>query len=320
MTMPAPLRLVLALATLTTFWLALFVSNASNPAPVTELAASSEPSGVAGAAPGKSAAAAETEAAVMDGLLVASREAFSSERWNDALEPTKAIVERFPGQHVYIARLAEVYNKLERPQDEADTWELFMDRAPLPAEACPAIGNAYRRIGKYDKALSAFERCFQSDTKNAELAFFVGLANEWLTRFTVSQEYYERAIAIATTHYDSEVGLARLRLHRNQLAEALSRAEAVLKKSPTHVDALLVAGLAEQRAGHRGEARVHLERAASLSDDYFDVHLALGVLDYSESRFGAARKRFELANKLDPRRNEEVRVWLERTSGVKATS
>jgi tetratricopeptide (TPR) repeat protein len=315
--MPAPLRLLLALATLTTFWLALFVSTAVNSAPVTAAASSSTASP---AEDGPTAADAEADAALIDDLLVDSREAFSSGRWQEALEPTRAIVARFPGQHVYLARLAEIYNKLERPQDEAATWELFLDRAPLPAEACPAVGNAYRRIGKYDLALNAFERCFQADTKNAELAFFVGLANEWLTRFGPAEEYYGRAIAIATSHFDSEVGLARLRLHRNQLAEALSRAQAVLKRSPKHVDALLVAGLAEQRAGHAGEARVHLERAANLTDDYFDVHLALGVLDFSEARLADARKRFEIANKLDPKRNEEVRVWLERTAGVKAAS
>lgn len=318
--MPALLRLALAVTTLTVFWLALFVSKAANaPADTAPVAAAAAPVGAAGA-PAATAAETEADAARIDGLLVESREAFGSGRWQDALEPTKAIAERFPGQHVYLARLAEIYNKLERPADEAATWELFMDRAPLPAEACPAVGNAYRRIGKYDLALSAFERCFQSDNKNAELAFFVGLGNEWLTRFGPAEEFYQRAITIATTHFDSEVGLARLRLHRNQLAEALTRASAVLKKSPKHVDALLVAGLAEQRAGHRAEARVHLERAAALSEDYFDVHLALGVLDYSESRFPAARRRFEIASKLDPKRNEEVRVWLERTATVKATS
>lgn len=317
--MPAILRLALALTTLTVFWLALFVSDAANTPPPAPVTATAAPAGSTGA-PAATAAESEADAARIDGLLVESRDAFASGRWQDALEPTKAIAARFPGQHVYLARLAEIYNKLERPADEAATWELFMDRAPLPAEACPAVGNAYRRIGKYDLALSAFDRCFQADTKNAELAFFVGLGNEWLTRFGPAEEYYQRAITIATTHFDSEVGLARLRLHRNQLAEALARASAVLKKSPKHVDALLVAGLAEQRAGHRAEARVHLERAAALSEDYFDVHLALGVLDYSESRFPAARRRFEIANKLDPKRNEEVRVWLERTATVKATS
>jgi tetratricopeptide (TPR) repeat protein len=318
--MPAILRLTLAVTTLAVFWLALFVSNAGNTSPAAApVTATADPAGAAGT-PDATAAETEADAARIDSLLVESRDAFASGRWQDALEPTKAIAARFPGQHVYLARLAEIYNKLERPADEAATWELFMDRAPLPAEACPAVGNAYRRIGKYDLALKAFERCFDADRKNAELAFFVGLGNEWLTRFGAAEEFYQRAISIATTHFDSEVGLARLRLHRNQLAEALTRASAVLKKSPKHVDALLVAGLAEQRAGHRAEARVHLERAATLSKDYFDVHLALGVLDYSESRFPEARRRFEIANTLDPKRTDEVRVWLERTAKVKATS
>jgi tetratricopeptide (TPR) repeat protein len=316
--MPALLRLTLAVVTLTTFWLALFVSDVVNSAPVAEVAVAT--ADVSTTSESTSLAAAEADAALIDGLLVESREAFSGGRWQEALEPTRAIVARFPGQPVYLSRLAEIYNKLERPSDEAATWELFLDRAPLPAEACPAIGYAYRRIGKHDLALSAFERCFQSDTTNPELAFFVGLGNEWLTRFSPAEEYYDRAIAIATSHLDSEVGLARLRLHRNQLAEALSRARTVLTKSPKHVDALLVAGLAEQRAGHRAEARIHLERAAALSDDYFDVHLALGVLDYSESRFAEARQRFELANQLDPKRSDEVRVWLERTAAVRVAS
>ena len=319
--MPPVLRFALAVATLATFWFGLFVSNAVNTGPVVTAAADTSTGALdapAGATDGATTDA-DADAAAIDGLLVASREAFVSERWQDALEPTKAVVERFPSQHVYLVRLAEIYNKLERPGDEAATWELFMDRAPLPTDACPKVGNAYRRIGQYDKALNAFERCFQADTTSAELAFFVGLGNEWLTRVDPAQEYYERAITIATTHYDSEVGLARLRLHRNQLADALTRAVAVLKHVPTHVDALLVAGLAEQRAGHRREARTYLEKAATLSEDYFDVHLALGVLDYSESHYPEARARFELASKLDPKRTEEVRPWLERTSGVKAS-
>ncbi len=321
--MTPALRLGLALATLVTFWLGLFVSNAANmgaAAAPASLVATSNGGNASADAPAEPAVDAEADAAAIDGLLVASREAFTTERWQDALEPTKAIVARFPGQHVYLARLAEIYNKLARPKDEAAAWELFMDRAPLPAEACPAVGNAYRRIGQYDKALNAFERCYAADTKNAELAFFVGLGNEWLVKFDAAQTYYERAIHMATTHYDSEVGLARLQLHRNKLPDALKRATAVLRRAPTHADALLVAGLAEQRAGHRREARLHLEKAATLAKDYFDVHLALGVLDYTESRYVEARKRFELASTLDPKRHEEVRLWLERTSGKRATS
>lgn len=305
--MSPSLRLAFAVSTLTVFWYGLFVSTAINGRPSdASPATTAVPSGRTGA----------TDAAALDALLVASREAFTAGQWEDALPPTKTLVERFPGQPMYVARLAEIYNKLEQTANEAAAWEIFMERAPLPSEACPRIGYAYRRLGKDDLALGAFERCFASDTKSAELAFFVGLANEWLGKFTPAQEYYERAIAIATVHYDSEVGLARLRLHRNQLAEALTRVTKVLRKVPEHVDGLLVAGLAEQRAGKRKEARAHLEKAVTLSEDYFDVQLALGVLDYSESRFAEARKRFEAANALDARRREEVSPWLERTAGV----
>lgn len=301
-------RLALAAATLTTFWYGLFVSTSVNTGTTdVPAAASTRATADRGGA---------TDAATLDALLVASREAFTAGQWQDAVAPTKTLVERFPGQPMYVSRLAEIYNKLGQTANEAAAWELFMERAPLPSEACPFIGYAYRRLGKDELALGAFERCFASDTKSAELAFFVGLANEWLGRFAPAQDHYERAIAIATVHYDSEVGLARLRLHRNQLADALDRAMKVLRKVPEHVDGLLVAGLAQQRAGKRKEARAHLEKAVSLSKDYFDVQLALGVLDYSESRFPEARKRFEAAHALDARRREEVRPWLERTAGV----
>jgi tetratricopeptide (TPR) repeat protein len=195
-----------------------------------------------------------------------------------------------------------------------------MERAPLPAEACPAIGQAYRRLGQIDKALDAFQRCYDADRKNAELAFFVGLGHEWLGKDEPAETFYKRALEIATDHQDSAVGLGRLRLHRNQYGEALTLAETVLAKAPSHVDALLVAGLAEQRAGHRQAARRHLEKAVALSHDYFDIHLALGILDYSESRVDAARRHFETAQKLDAGRRDELRPWLERTATAARTT
>jgi tetratricopeptide (TPR) repeat protein len=324
--MPALARLLLALGTLAGGWYTLYASPAfSGGAAPSD--ATTVPVVVAGvpAAEATAAVPAGRGAAVvpgdgeLDALLVRSRDAFAAGQWAESLEPTRQLVARFPGQHVYLARLAETYRKLGRPADEAATWETFMDRSPLPADACPFIGHAYRKLGKYDQALNAFERCYESDPRNAELAFFVGLGHEWASHFDTAEEWYERAVGIAPPHYDSEVGLARLQLHRSRLTQALRQARDVLEHVPSHVDAALVAGLAEQRAGHRAQARTYLETAAKLSADYFDVQLALGVLDYSESRYQDARGRFEIAARLDASRRDEVQPWLERTASVKVS-
>jgi tetratricopeptide (TPR) repeat protein len=324
--MPALARLLLALATLAGSWYALFVSPmlSGGGEPVAVLATStaadtSKSSRGSAADVAATAGAGVASDGLLDALLVRSREAFAAGQWAKALEPTRQLVDRFPGQHVYLARQAEIYRELGRPADEAATWELFMDQSPQPADACPFIGHAYRKLGKYDEALKAFERCYAADPGNAELVFFVALGNEWSARLDTAQEWYERAIAIAPPHYDSEVGLARLSLHRSRLDLALDHAVAVLREMPTHVDAALVAGLAEQRAGHLAEARLYLEKAVTLSENYFDVQLALGVLDYSESRHEEARRRFEIAWRLDASRRDEVQPWLDRLASVKVT-
>ncbi len=245
---------------------------------------------------------------------VSSLRAVEAENWDDALFLTLALIDRYPARPAYLARLAQVYNRMHRPVDEVATWERFMKDAPRPSQACPMIGKAYRGLGQYEHAIDAFTRCLTADPTNASLVYFVGLAHEWAGQFGPARQYYARAIAMAPPGYESRVSMARVDLHQNALAAARDGAVAVLKDVPTHVEAALVAGLAAQRAGHRPEARRHLELAATLSPDYFDVRLALGILDYSESRLPEARRHFEAAFLSDPGRRADVQPWLDRTS------
>ena len=101
--------------------------------------------------------------------IVASREAFSNARWEEALAPTLALVERFPSQQVYSDRLARIYYGLGRPADEAAAWEQFVEVSPTPEDACPAMGHAYLRAGDHQASVRAFERCKDFDPMNGEL-------------------------------------------------------------------------------------------------------------------------------------------------------
>ncbi len=247
----------------------------------------------------------------------ASRRAMSIEAWDDALSLTLDLMSRYGEQPDYLARLAAVYNRMHRPTDETATWERFMAVSPHPDRACPMIGRAYRGLGQYEQAIEAFLRCLAADPANVTLVYYTGLGYEWAGELPAARQYYTRAVAMAPPGHDYRVSLARLDLHQGRLTEARDRAAAVLAQVPTHTEGALVAGLAEQRAGHKAGARKYLELAAQLAPEYFDVRLALGILDYSESHVSAARAHFEAAFLSDPARRAEVQPWLDRTIAPK---
>ena len=237
-----------------------------------------------------------------------------AEQWEDALAHTLALVQRFGERPAYLARLATLYNRLHRPVDEVAQWERFMAVSPRPAQACPALGKAYRGLGQYEEAISAFTRCLASDPASALLVYYLGLGYEWAGDFGQARQAYSRAATLAPPGHEPRVALARVNLHENALTAARDGAASVLAQVPTHVEAALVAGLAEQRAGRRVEARRYLELAARLSPEYFDVRLALGILEFSEDHVPAARAHFEAAFLADPGRRADVQPWLDRTA------
>ncbi len=243
--------------------------------------------------------------------------AIDAEDWDHALATTLALVEHHGAKPDYLASLAGIYNRLHRATDETATWEHFMTVSLHPDRACPMVGRAYRGLGQYDHAIAAFTRCLAADPANVKLVHFLGLGYEWAGQLPAARAHYTRAIAMAPPGYDYRVSMARLDLHEGALASARDRAAAVLAQVPTHIEGALVAGLAEQRADHRPEARRYLELAASLAPEYFDVRLALGILDYTESRLPQARGHFEAAFLADPARRTELQTWLDRTAGPK---
>jgi tetratricopeptide (TPR) repeat protein len=243
----------------------------------------------------------------------ASRRAVVSEAWDAALTQTLDLVALYGERPDYLARLAAIYHRMHRPSDETAAWERFMAVSPHPDRACPMVGRAYRGLGQYEDAIAAFLRCLAAEPGNVQLVYYTGLGYEWAGQLPAARQYYTRAAAMAPPGHDYRVSLARLDLHQGRLDEARNRAAAVLAQVPTHTEGALVAGLAEQRAGHNAAARKYLELAAQLSPEYFDVRLALGILDYAESRVGAARRHFEAAFLSDPARRAEVQPWLDRT-------
>jgi tetratricopeptide (TPR) repeat protein len=252
-----------------------------------------------------------------DSLLVASRQHYAAGAYREALPPTEALVARFPAQHVYLERLAFIYQRLGRYRDEAAAWQRFMERSPTPWEACPAIGRAHAAAGDDRAAFAAYEACWAVASWDADAAFFLALAYERQGDAAQALDYYTRSLTIDPAHADSQLGLARLELHAGRLDAARHRAQGVIARVPTHADAHLIVAQAAQRSGDAGAARQHFERTLAIEEKYFDAHVGLGLIELASNNAPAARQHFERAAVLDPRRAGEVANWLDRAEVVR---
>jgi tetratricopeptide (TPR) repeat protein len=252
----------------------------------------------------------------VDGLLVASRERYYAGDDGAALAPTEALVARFPGQHVYLERLAFIYQHLGRHREEAATWQRFMERSPTPWDACPALARAHSAAGDEAAALAAYGSCWTVAPWDADAAFFLGLAHERRGESPQALDMYRRSLAIDPAHSDAELGLARLELHAGRFDAARDLAQGVIARVPVHADAHLIVAQAAQRSGDVATARQHFEGTLAIEEKYFDAHVGLGLVELSVGNRRAARRHFERAAALDPRRVGELSTWLERTEGA----
>jgi tetratricopeptide (TPR) repeat protein len=210
-------------------------------------------------------------------------------KFEQALEPALQLTAAEPGNHAYLRNLAQIYNGLGRFADEARTWELFEESAPVPIEACPQIGIAYLKQARVEEALRALEHCYQLDKENADSIFYLALTWERKGDSQRAAELYQKGLAVAPDYVDLQVGLARTDLHLGKSKEARQAAEQVLAREPSNVDALLVAGLASWHAGDRQTARDYLEKGSRLAPADADFSTALASITKETAPRGAGQ-------------------------------
>ncbi len=203
-------------------------------------------------------------------------------RFEDARPLAQSMVKEFPNNPIYLRRLAEIQGELGNSREEAEAWEGFMKVSPSPAEAFPALGNAYRRMGRIDRCIEAFQRAVALEPRNSELLFYLGRAYEYGHAYAKALETYKRACSLNPGDPDATAGWARMEVFIGDPAAAARRVEQLLARNPNDVDGLLVHGMALRQQGQYGRAKVSLEKGLKLSPGYGDFMLVLGGIAESE--------------------------------------
>lgn len=250
-------------------------------------------------------------------LLESSQELLRQGQTEKALQLLSQLRTAYPQNHIYIQQTADIYHQLGFFKEEAAAWEDFMRVSPLPVEGCPQIGIAYQRSGQVEQAISAFQRCVETDSKNLDFAYELGYAYELSRQFDKAAGIYQGAISQDDKYLDLRVGLARVRMHQLNHSKALEIAAEVLKESPSNVDATLVMGLSLWHQGKLSQARQYLEKGISMSSQFTEFYVALGKISEQENQMGKAKEAYTQALRLEPNNHEIAQRLLALQEGVR---
>jgi tetratricopeptide (TPR) repeat protein len=232
-------------------------------------------------------------AAEVDGLI-------RTERLVDAIPGLETLLARNGSNDYYLLLLARAYGAAKRPSDAVPLWQRFMDRSPVPLEACPEFPRQYEALGRRDDAIAAFERCLALEPANTDNGLNLALAYERAERTEEALKLY-RDFAASVPHYlDFTIGAARLELRTGEVDAAHARITRVVDAHPEHSDAWLVLGMARELKKDLSGAAEALERGAGLAPADLDFYLILGRVAEQRGRLDEAKRWYTELVTRDP--------------------
>ena len=153
--------------------------------------------------------------------------------------------------------------------------------APASAPASNAnVEKAMSALQSQDfaGAKTILEQARKDDPKDAQAAFYLGVANEGLGDKAGAKEAYKAATSLDPKLPDPAVNLSQLLLDDNDAAGALAVIDGALKTLPKHPDLLLNRAVALEALGKKDEALSAYATAASVRPKDMVLHAAYGQL------------------------------------------
>jgi Tfp pilus assembly protein PilF len=148
-------------------------------------------------------------------------------------------------------------------------------------------------------AKSILEQARKDDPKDAQAAFYLGVANEGLGDKAGAKEAYRAAVGLDPKLPDPAVNLSQLLLDENDAQGALGVVDASLKALPKHPDLLLNRAVALEALGKKDEALAAYGTAAGARPKDAVLHAAYGQLLSEAGKEKEALAELKLAAQSD---------------------
>ncbi len=232
---------------------------------------------------GLSVEAASTLAAEVDALV-------RQDRLADAIPGLELLLAQNESNDYNLLLLARAYGVAKRPAEAVTVWQRFMERSPVPLEACPEFPRQYEALSRRDDALAAFERCLALEPANTDNALSLAVAYERAVRTEDALKLYRTFAESVPDYLDFTIGAARLELRTGAVDAAHARIRTLVDRHPDNSDALLVLGMARELKDDFAGAAEALERGSRLAPADLDFYQILGRVAERRGRLDEARR------------------------------
>lgn len=194
--------------------------------------------------------------------------------------------------------LAKTYlNQLRHP-------EVVKAKTPPWADHVYKEAERLEKEGKFNEALTLYDKLAQAFPDNADYMFKVGRMFVRLQKPDLAIEAYNRVLKLNPKYEDARSGLGYIYLFKNDLKTSRELFEITLKHAPKHAEAM--AGLAriEMLEDDPEEAEAHFRKSLELDPSQVFALNNLGQLFMQYRRYLEAKPLYEKLIELEP--NERI--------------
>lgn len=172
-------------------------------------------------------------------------ELFTEEKYGEALESYKSILEEFPDGFIIHKNIGNCYFQMEKYDLAEESYRKVLEKDSSNNETMLLIGNTYANRGQDDDALEWYGKIEFEKIDDPIVLYNIGTNYYKISKFEEALKYYKRAVEIQDDFLDGlyQLGLAHLTLGNNQ--EAIDVFEDYLEHDPDSEKASQVRGFVE---------------------------------------------------------------------------
>ncbi len=172
-------------------------------------------------------------------------EFFNEEKYDEALESYKSIIEVFPDAYIIDKNIGNCYFQMEKYDLAEEYYRKVLEKDPSNNEVMLLIGNTYANRGQDDDALEWYSKIEFEKIDDPIVLYNIGTNFYNISKFEEALKYYKRAVEIQDDFLDGlyQLGLAHLTLGNNQ--EAIDAFENYLEHGSDSEKASQVKGFIE---------------------------------------------------------------------------